>query len=333
MALTLPFLMKAQKETFSLTTYSPLKGWKRTATPELVQFMKQDPKKGTYCAISVFKAREGENDAQLNFSIAWKTIVKGLVPDIAEPEMQEPASANGWEAVSGNASFEAEGTKGVAMLITSTSGNTYANILVLTNSDAWNTQLSAFLESVAFNKPVTRNAQPVTSNPQPTTSSPLLGTWIRSGSINPAYADPVSASMAGYNTYQYTFNSNGTYTFYIKNFRMTSDKLLLVRESGTFVISGDKVTLNPAKSVIETWTQKNRGDEFGKYVNSQARTLEKTTYQFTKYYFSGIQEWNLVLLADKPTLRDGPFSNNKTFPNAWYFKAPGANTETIKLPN
>jgi hypothetical protein len=56
------------------------------------------------------------------------------------------------------------------------------------------------------------------------------------------------------------------------------------------------------------------------------------TYRFTKHYFSGIQLWNLVLKADSATDRDGPFSNNKLFENAWYYSPISANNPLIELP-
>jgi hypothetical protein len=52
---------------------------------------------------------------------------------------------------------------------------------------------------------------------------------------------------------------------------------------------------------------------------SENRELEIVTYGFTFHYFEGIKEWNLVLQSDRPTKRDGSFSSNNTFPNAWYF--------------
>ena len=60
-------------------------------------------------------------------------------------------------------------------------------------------------------------------------------------------------------------------------------------------------------------------DTLGALVKSQNRGLDAVNYKFTFHYFSGIQEWSLVLQADQPTQRDGRFSNNTTFPNAWYF--------------
>lgn len=113
---------------------------------------------------------------------------------------------------------------------------------------------------------------------------------------------------------------------------MTFDKLLLVRENGTYQISGANITISPQKSVIQAWSKNGGTDKWGKLLTTQNRPLEKATYQLTKHYFSGIQLWNLVLQAEKATERDGPFSTNTTFNNAWYYAPISANNVAIELP-
>jgi len=84
---------------------------------------------------------------------------------------------------------------------------------------------------------------------------------------------------------------------------------------------------------MQAWSKKNGGDGFGKLLSSQNRTLETVAYRFTKHYFSGIDQWQLVLQADKATMRDGPFSTLTLFPNAWYYKPISSNNPVIELPN
>ena len=84
---------------------------------------------------------------------------------------------------------------------------------------------------------------------------------------------------------------------------MLERQILLVRQSGTYQVSGNNLTISPRTSVIEAWS-KNRGiDEWGTRLNSQPYLLEKATYQFTRHYFSGIQTWSLVLQSDKQTAK------------------------------
>ena len=97
------------------------------------------------------------------------------------------------------------------------------------------------------------------------------------------------------------------------------ENIIVVKETGKYSVSGDMLTLTPTKSVISSYKKAGGVDALGPLVKSQNRDLETVAYKFTFHYFEGIQEWNLVLQADKVTQRDGQFSNNTTFPNAWYF--------------
>lgn len=151
------------------------------------------------------------------------------------------------------------------------------------------------------------------------TDSKLLGKWNRSGAVHPTYADAASWGNAGYTSSRYEFKKDGTYIFTERSFRMTYSYIILVKENGTYTINGTKLTIIPKNSVIQRYNKKNNVDELGSLVTTQNRPLEKVTYNYQFHYFSGIQEWNLVLQADKPTLRDGNFSSNDTFQNAWYF--------------
>jgi Lipocalin-like domain len=317
----------AQSETFDLVTYSPPKGWKKHPAESAIQFIKEDTAKGIYCVITLYKAVPGTANSKENFDLAWASLVKEMVTVSAAPEMQPPATENGWEAQSGYAAFEKDGTKGIVILATSTSFEKMGNIIILTNTDVYEKEMTGFLESISFKKPeaVTQPTPPATND-----NNAIIGTWGISVSDQESYA--VNNGINGYSSRQYTFNANGTYHFIIKTFRYTSDKLLLTKENGTYQISGTDLIINPQTSVIEAWSKKDGVDKWGKLLSSQNRTLEKITYQFTKHYFSGIQQWNLVLQAGKATQRDGPFSTNTTFSNAWYYAPASANNPVIELP-
>ncbi|MFI5128508.1 MAG: hypothetical protein ACHQFX_00895 [Chitinophagales bacterium] len=319
----------AQKQTFDLTTYTTPGGWKKESAESAVQLSKEDPAKGTYCLITLYKAVPGTANSKENFDLAWASLVKEMVTVSAAPEMQPPATENGWEAQSGYAPFESDGNKGVVVLVTSSGFEKMVNIVILTNTDVYEKNITDFLESISLKKVETSTQQiqtPVSNN----TNSPILGTWAIGSSDQSDYA--VNNGINGYIKRQYTFNANGTYIFIIKTFQYTSDKLLLTKENGIYQISGNNITVTPQKSVTEAWSKKDGVDKWGKLLSSKNRTLEKTTYQFTKHYFSGIQLWNLVLQAGQATQRDGPFSTNTTFTNAWYYAPVSANNTAIELP-
>jgi hypothetical protein len=317
-------------ETFDIATFRSPKGW----TKQMEQYaVKISTSAGDdFCLISLFKSLPSLGPSRANFDAAWDTIVKETVTPIAAPQLSPIENKDGWEILSGFAPFEKDGTKGIAVLVNATGFGLMVNAMVLTNTQAYQQDISAFLDSITLKKPAVVQQTPVqTQAPAPSENS-ILGIWGQNGGASMTYGDPVAAGMAGYGKYQYTFNADGTYNFVAKTFRMSYDKIILVVENGTYTISGDMLSIKPQKSVIQAWSKLNGGDGWGRMVSSQARKLEPVTYKFTKHYFSGIDQWNLVLQADKPTERDGAFSTFTLFPNAWYYKPISSNNPVIVLP-
>lgn len=151
----------AQQQTFDITNYTAPKGWNKQATESTVQFTNEDAAKGGYCIIMLFKSLPGSAKSKENFDAAWETVVKEMVKVSTAPEMQPVANENGWEAQSGFAPFESDGTKGVALLTTTTGFGKMVNILILTNSDVYEKEMNGFLESVSFNKLAGNNSIPM----------------------------------------------------------------------------------------------------------------------------------------------------------------------------
>jgi hypothetical protein len=149
----------AQSETFDITTFTAPKAWKKEKSESAIQFSKEDAAKGTYCMITLLKAVPGTSNAKENFDAAWETVVKSMVKVEAAPTMQPGASENGWEAQSGYSPFELEGNKGIALLVTSSGFDKMVNIVILTNTDIYEKEMTAFLESISFKKVVVNTVQ------------------------------------------------------------------------------------------------------------------------------------------------------------------------------
>ncbi len=149
-----------QQQTFDIAKFTPPKGWKKQPAESAVQLSIEDAAKGTYCLINLYKAIPGKPVSKENFDLAWETLVKEMVTVSSAPQMQPPATENGWEAQSGYAPFESDGNKGIALLVTSTGFEKMINIIILTNTDAYQTEMSAFLESITLNKPTGSAKQP-----------------------------------------------------------------------------------------------------------------------------------------------------------------------------
>ncbi|MEQ1675643.1 MAG: hypothetical protein ABL876_03005 [Chitinophagaceae bacterium] len=154
----------AQPQTFDIATYTAPKGWKKQASESAVQFSIEDAAKGAYCMITLFKSLPGTANSKENFDLAWTSVVKEMVTISTAPEMQPAATENGWEVQTGYAPFESDGAKGIALLVTSTGFEKMVNIIILTNTDVYEKDMTAFLESISFKK-ITPVAKKQVTNP------------------------------------------------------------------------------------------------------------------------------------------------------------------------
>lgn len=143
--------VNAQKaESFDGMTYSMPKGWQKSVTPSALQ-LGIDGAKGA-CLLTVFKAIPATEDPKKNFESAWDTLVKGVVTVSSKPERQPSTTENGWTVEAGYAPYVSDDKKGTALLITMTGGTRMVNILILTDTDAYQATIATFLESIELPK-------------------------------------------------------------------------------------------------------------------------------------------------------------------------------------
>ena len=312
----------AQVEKFDIVTYTTPKGWNITKDAEVLQLSKEDKAAATFCLITVYGSLDAGPDSRANFLASWKALVNETFKSPAQPQIGKPGPKDGWMAEIGLAPITTDELKGAAILTTMTGGGKMLNILVLMNSDSYSREVEAIIDSIKLPPLKAESASSTVPAATPANTgdaAKLVGRWQRSGSSSPSYADPASWGTAGYTTSRYEFKPDGTYIYTERSFRYSYQNIIVVKENGKYAVSGNTLTITPLKSTIASYKKDGGVDALGEVVSSQPRKLETVAYKFTFHFFSGIQEWNLVLQADSPTQRDGPFSNNKSFENAWYF--------------
>lgn len=140
------------RESYDIVSYIAPAGWKKETKESGITYTTGDEKKGGFCAIAIFKSLPGSTNCKKNFDAAWESLVKEMVSVSAAPAMQPGASENGWEAVSGYAPFESEGTKGIALLVTTTGYEKMSNIVILFNSEDYQKTIEDFLASAEMKK-------------------------------------------------------------------------------------------------------------------------------------------------------------------------------------
>lgn len=153
-------------ETFDIATFQPPKGWSKKASENAIQFSIEG--KDSFALITLYKSVPSIGNPKANFDAAWSGIVKEAVPVTAAPQMVPAETKDGWSITAGLAPFEKDGAKGVALLITASGYGKMVNVVILTNSDAYEAATDAFMQSISFKKPLATNeSAPV----QPTTSA------------------------------------------------------------------------------------------------------------------------------------------------------------------
>lgn len=169
-ALALPLSAQAQKtETFDVATYTIPKGWQKKPGTSVVQ-LSVSSDKGS-CVILIFKSIAGTADAKANFASSWESIVVKAVKPSSPPDSQPTFTQDGWTIESGLAQYEIDGQQGTALLLTGTGGSQVANVLIFTDSAAYQPQISAFLKSLRLKKP----AASAPATPAPTTKPAAPG--------------------------------------------------------------------------------------------------------------------------------------------------------------
>ena len=309
----------AQAAKFDIVTYTAPAGFAVEKDAGSVRFSKESG--SNFCVISLTRSADSVGESSQNFAVLWKAMATdGL--NAAAAQMGKAGIKDGWQAEAGLGSFEKDGLKGAAFLTTFTGNDKVVAVFVITNSDACTTDIEKFVDSVKL-PPIAAAQAPAPTTPTAPANTgdavKLVGRWQRSGSNSPSYADPASWGTAGYTTSRYEFKPDGTYIYTERSFRYSYQNIIVVKENGRYTLSGNTLTVTPAKSNISAYKKAGGVDALGAVVSSQNRKLETVAYRYTFHYFSGIQEWSLVLQADAPTQRDGAFSNNKSFENAWYF--------------
>jgi hypothetical protein len=309
------FTFAQSRETYDLIVFSPPEGWTKETKTAVVAYTTTSP--GTYCRIILYQSARGSGNSQEDFKNEWNDlVVKNYKPDQPAQQVQEQHAAE-WNINAGTASFSFDNLPGLVMLTTMSDASTVISLVFVFNDESYLADIEKFMQSVEIIRPPQSLAQQVSQSVEtPASNAPgLIGKWGRSSDAS----YDVANGTGGYSKSVYNFKSDGTYVFKQRTFGMRVPNIFIVKETGSYSISGNKITISPAKSTIESWTKKNNTDELGTMEKSQARKFETTTYRYTFHFFEGLGEWNLVLQADKDTERDGPSSSNTTFANAWYF--------------
>ncbi len=197
------------QEKFDIITYASPNGWAKSSTSDTMTFSKEDPN-GNFCLITLYRSIDAGNDSKSNFDLSWASLVQEQL-GTGKAEMQPPSTDDGWETQVGSASFEKEGLQGAAILLTSTQNSRIVNILILMNSDAFQSEMETFLNSLDIaqtnSSNVNSNSNSVKNPSKSTKEKPEL--WANMRYVPKNYYD-VTAGAQPISDY-YVVYPNGDY--------------------------------------------------------------------------------------------------------------------------
>lgn len=286
-------------EAFDISTFRAPKGWTKQAGQDSIQFSTAD--KDDYCLVALYRSLPGIGTPKENFDAAWETIVKEAVTVSSAPQMFPSDPKGEWLLAGGFAPFEKNGEKGVAVLYTATGYGKMVNALVLTNTQAYEPTITAFLESISFKKPEVAAPQPQvsTSGSQPS----LTNNFWKMGGIRQGMLGHAGLSTATFSS-TYQFFSNGTYKFSRVNMQLAAPKYYLENEEGTYTVSGNTITITSKKAVFS----QHRLNKEDPPLKSGNLGLSTAQYRFEFWKYD--DNWRLLLspIDGNETKRDGTFS-------------------------
>lgn len=305
----------AHSEEFGGWKFTPPPGATKSVEKSVVKLTTIDNTAKTFCQIWLYAVRAPTGD---DVNKEWRDLVerpftiRGASELVNAKVKDMPVTGRTLTIVNGDDAFAA------AFYVLQPQGAVSSAMLLSTNeASIAKCPIGAFLESLALVKAPaaqaasTAPATPATESATPSGAPSISGTWSNGSSH---YVGGVSQGSV---KSRYTLNPDGTYQFFRETWGGSGNPTwyFTVLETGTWKLAGDQLTLTPKKT---TGTEHHTDKKTQRLVKVP---LESATYTAKTVYFSGLQEWNLVLTIAKPTVRDGAFASNQAYPSSYLFKS------------
>lgn len=308
----------AQKKNYDIVSYTVPNGWKEEKGTGFISYSHVDG--GSWSQMAIYQSTASAGDVKVDFDKEWNKLLATPNKITAAPQKSVVQTINGWTRLSGSGNWTHEGTN-VASVLTVFSNNRVV-VSILCNATA-QPYLKDYQKLVASAVLIYKEVQADAA------SAKLAGIWQ-------FYMNETSGSMTtgGYFRREYRLNANGTYEYLTKTFSAYNPVIFFGRETGTWTVSGNKLTIRPAQGKNEEWSKSasGRNMEWGKLVKTTARKLETVTYTFELKYLSGMEKTYLLLTSNAPTVRDGRESNDDNRPHQFTYSPGTPDKPLVDLP-
>ena len=282
------------------------KDYKSTSSENALVLQKVAPP--TFCLMVLYAARAMTQPLATEAASEWKSHVAGTFKTTGVKHHGDGTTKSSIAFTATAGTIENGSDKVSVILYTVSSGRSVGSVLLSSNTvdtlAACRPALTELLDSLTL-APATAPAPAPAPAPRPAPSESIAGRWATSSASESGEWGSVKR--------QYTFAADGTYRFYSEAWggKYNSKRWRLISETGTYTVSGAKLTITPVKA---TGVEKN--DTITKPFNV---AIEKATYTWQRHYFEGIKEWDLVMTTPTKIQRDGEFANNDQFPSSYMY--------------
>lgn len=284
-----------EKVKFDIATFESPSGWKVDRREDVISYSKVDGE--SFGQIAIYRHRLSQGDIKEDFKKDWKELVaKGRT--VSEPEMTEPASAEGWTVMSGTGLWEFNGTNVASVLTVYSNKKVCVSVLCNLNAQPYLKDLQALLGTLSLD--------PGKEVATPSASASIPGLWVYYLNETSGYINGMAQYTAGYFRREYKFNKDGTYVYRAKDWSAYMADILFVYESGTWSVNGNQLKITPKSGRGEWWTKSPDGRTvgWGKFKKGSDFKLQPITYTFELHYYSGHDEKHLILTGGMKTERD-----------------------------
>lgn len=300
----------AQNQTFDIATFKTPKGWTEEKTASRISYSRING--ASWAQIVIYKNSASTGNIDADFDKDWnELVVNGK--EVSSPEKTEPKTAKGWTAVSGSGTWQYNGVN-VSSLLTVYS-NKQVCISALCNATAA-TFLTDYQTLIASMSLRSKDAQALSGTQNNSENGDsgrvvhtngIAGLWVVNLAESRGFVNGHRMYTGGYIRKEYHLTEDGTYTFLIKNWLASNETIYFAYESGTWIVSGNQLTITPKKGKAGWWNKDkvtNNVDNWGSFQKTAGYKLEAITYRF-EIKKDGNYGNSIILYSNKPTERDG----------------------------
>jgi hypothetical protein len=243
--------------TFDVFTYKEPKGYTKQTGTGFVSYLKYNKNKTGFCNIGIYGAIQNSGTLQEVFTTDWNDLVVKSYKPTAQPQTELAQDINGWKVISGYAPYTADGTQRAAMLYTFANNNMAADIVIATNSNEFEADITALINSLKFSNPKNNNNETSTlkakndaikkaktTNSNSKFGGGITGVWLCYTNNYPFSTDMIWKRRVFFN--DGTFLHGHPY-FGLFNFKEDENN-----ELGTYKINGNNGSINMKKWINPT---------------------------------------------------------------------------------